>query len=40
MTELTEVAIYEIKKSTYVRKSEVDEKRKDTRLQGLKDQLA
>ena len=40
VTELAESAVYEIDKSAYVRKAEVDEERKETRLQGLKDQLA
>ena len=31
---------YEVEESEYVRKAEVDEERKETRLQGLKDQLA
>jgi len=40
VTELTESAVYEIEESEYVRKADVDEERKETRLQGLKDQLA
>jgi hypothetical protein len=40
VTELSESDVYEIEESEYVRKAEVDEKRKETRLQGLKDQLA
>jgi archaellum component FlaC len=40
VTELSESDVYEIKESEYVRKAEVDEKSKQTRLQGLKDQLA
>jgi len=40
VTELSESDVYEINESEYVRKSEVDEERKETRLQGLKDQLA
>ncbi len=40
VTELSESAVYEIDKSEYVRKAEVDDERKETRLQGLKDQLA
>lgn len=40
VTELTESDVYEINESEYVRKAEVDEERKETRLQGLKDQLA
>ena len=37
---LSESAVYEIDESEYVRKAEVDEERKETRLQGLKDRLA
>mgnify|MGYP006955939869 FL=1 len=40
VTELSEGDVYEIGESEYVRKAEVDEERKETRLQGLKDQLA
>lgn len=40
VTELSESDVYEIDESEYVRKAEVDEERKETRLQGLKDQLA
>ena len=40
VTELAETDVYDIEPSTYVRKAEVDEERKETRLQGLKDQLA
>jgi len=40
VTELSEGDVYEIEESEYVRKAEVDEERKKTRLQGLKDQLA
>jgi len=40
VTELSERDVYEITESEYVRKAEVDEGRKETRLQGLKDQLA
>ncbi|SFT09929.1 hypothetical protein [Halostagnicola kamekurae] len=40
VTELAESEVYEIDKSEYVRKADVDEERKETRLQGLKDQLA
>lgn len=40
VTELSESDVYEIEESEYVRKAEVDEKTKETRLQGLKDQLA
>jgi ribosomal protein L11 methylase PrmA len=32
--------VYEIEESEYVRKAEVDEEVKETRLQGLKDRLA
>ena len=37
---LSESAAYDIEESEYVRKAEVDEERKETRLQGLKDRLA
>ncbi|MDL0125729.1 hypothetical protein PNQ92_09940, partial [Halobacterium salinarum] len=40
VTELPESAVYESEESEYVRKADVDEERKETRLQGLKDQLA
>lgn len=40
VTELSEGDVYEIEESEYVRKAEVDEEVKETRLQGLKDQLA
>ncbi|APW99957.1 hypothetical protein CHINAEXTREME_20255 [Halobiforma lacisalsi AJ5] len=40
VTEVAESDVYEIETSEYVRKAEVDEERKETRLQGLKDQLA
>ncbi|MCQ4334995.1 hypothetical protein KM295_16205 [Natronomonas sp. F2-12] len=40
VTELSEDDVYEITESEYVRKAEVDEERKESRLQGLKDQLA
>ncbi|RLM83741.1 hypothetical protein D3D02_16805 [Halobellus sp. Atlit-38R] len=40
VTELSESDVYEIEESEYVRKADVDEERKATRLQGLKDQLA
>jgi hypothetical protein len=39
-TELTESDVYDIKEGEYVRKADVDEEMKETRLQGLKDQLA
>ena len=38
--ELAESAVYDIDEREYVRKAEVDEERKETRLQGLKDLLA
>jgi len=40
VTELSESDVYEVEESEYVRKAEVDEERKESRLQGLKDQLA
>ncbi len=40
VTELSESDVYEIEESEYVRKAEVDEEEKESRLQGLKDQLA
>ena len=40
VTELSESDVYEIGESEYVRKAEVDEETKASRLQGLKDQLA
>jgi hypothetical protein len=40
VTELSESDVYEIEESEYVRKAEVNEQRKESRLQGLKDQLA
>ncbi|MFB6092588.1 MAG: hypothetical protein ABEK02_06220 [Haloquadratum sp.] len=40
VTDLSERDVYDIAESEYVRKAEVDEERKATRLQGLKDQLA
>ena len=40
VTEVAESDVYEIEESEYVRKAEVDEEEKETRLQGLKDQLA
>lgn len=40
VVEVSERDVYKIQKSEYVRKAEVDEERKETRLQGLKDQLA
>lgn len=38
--EVAESEVYEIEKSEYVRKAEVHDEQKETRLQGLKDQLA
>jgi uncharacterized protein YlxW (UPF0749 family) len=40
ITELSESGVYEVEESEYVRKAEVDGEHKETRLQGLKDQLA
>jgi hypothetical protein len=40
VTELSKRDVYEIETSEYVRKADVDDERKETRLQGLKDQLA
>jgi len=40
VTELSESEIYETDESEYVRKAEVDESMKESRLQGLKDRLA
>lgn len=40
VTDLSEADLYDIDESEYVRKADVDEERKETRLQGLKDQLA
>ena len=40
VTELREDAVYEIDQTEYVRKADVDEDVKETRLQGLKDRLA
>ena len=40
VTGVSERDVYEVEESEYVRKAEVDEERKETRLQGLKDQLA
>ena len=40
MIELTESDLYDIKESQYVRKADVDEEVKESRLEGLKDQLA
>jgi hypothetical protein len=40
VTELSETDVYEVDESEYVRKAEVDEEVKESRLQGLKDRLA
>ncbi|SEP02427.1 hypothetical protein SAMN04487948_11118 [Halogranum amylolyticum] len=40
VTTMSESDVYEIAESEYVRKAEVDEDVKETRLQGLKDRLA
>jgi polyhydroxyalkanoate synthesis regulator phasin len=40
VVELRESAVYDTEESEYVRKAEVDEEHKKTRLQGLKDRLA
>jgi len=40
VTEISESDVYEIEESEYVRKADVDEEEKETRLQGLKDRLA
>ena len=40
VTELSETDVYEVDESEYVRKAEVDEDIKESRLQGLKDRLA
>jgi hypothetical protein len=40
VTEISESDVYEVEESEYVRKADVNEERKETRLQGLKDQLA
>jgi len=40
VTEVAESDVYDIEQSEYVRKAEVDEAEKETRLQGLKDRLA
>ncbi|SEJ27277.1 hypothetical protein SAMN05444271_13815 [Halohasta litchfieldiae] len=40
VTDLSESELYEIDESQYVRKADVDEERKESRLRGLKDQLA
>jgi polyhydroxyalkanoate synthesis regulator phasin len=38
--ELSESAVYDVEERDYVRKAEVDEEVKESRLQGLKDRLA
>ena len=40
VTSLSESDVYDIEESEYVRKADVDDQMKETRLQGLKDQLA
>jgi hypothetical protein len=40
LTELAESDVYEVSESEYVRKAEVDEEVKESRLRGLKDRLA
>jgi hypothetical protein len=40
VTSLSESDVYDIEESEYVRKADVDEETKESRLQGLKDQLA
>ena len=40
VTELSETDLYELDTTEYVRKADVDEQTKETRLQGLKDRLA
>jgi hypothetical protein len=40
VTQIPESDVYDIEESEYVRKAEVDEEIKETRLHGLKDQLA
>ena len=40
VTELADSDVYEIEEREYVRKAEVDEAAKESRLQGLKDRLA
>ena len=40
VTDLSESDLYEIEERQYVRKADVDKERKESRLQGLKDQLA
>jgi uncharacterized protein YecE (DUF72 family) len=40
VTELHESDVYDVEETEYVRKADVDEETKETRLQGLKDRLA
>ena len=40
VTQLSDSTVYDVSETEYVRKAEVNEDRKETRLQGLKDQLA
>jgi hypothetical protein len=40
VTEISETDVYDVEESEYVRKADVDEEEKETRLQGLKDRLA
>jgi hypothetical protein len=40
VTELAESDVYDVEQREYVRKAEVNEEIKETRLQGLKDRLA
>ncbi len=40
VTELTRADVFEVERREYVRKAEVDEERKESRLQGLKDRLS
>lgn len=40
VTELSEADVYDIEETEYVRKDEIDEEQRETRLQGLKDRLA
>ncbi|NLV12152.1 hypothetical protein GOC77_02495, partial [Haloarcula argentinensis] len=39
VTELSETDLYDIESTEYVRKADIDEETKETRLQGLKDRL-
>jgi hypothetical protein len=40
VVEVAESEVYDIEESEYIRKAEVNDEKKETRLQGLKDQLA